>query len=80
VVSDWRAGGQARPEDLDLVIGSAGLAVQLGELAGVLGGAELGRGGEVGAEPIHGRGVLGRGLVAGVGGGAADPVELGLVY
>jgi hypothetical protein len=33
----------------------------------------------VGAEPIHGLGVLDRGLVSGVGGVAADPVELILV-
>jgi CubicO group peptidase (beta-lactamase class C family) len=50
---------QARAEDLDLVLGGAELAVQLGELAGVLGGAALGRGQEVGAEPIDNLGVLG---------------------
>jgi hypothetical protein len=57
------------------VVGDAELAVQLGELVGVLGGAVLGRGLEVGAEPPEGLGVFGRGLVACVAGGAADPVE-----
>jgi hypothetical protein len=61
------------------VLGGAELAVQLGELVGVLGGAALGRGGELGAEPIEGLGVVGRGLVSGVGGVAAEPVEFGLV-
>ena len=61
------------------MLGGAELAVQLGELVGVLGGAALGRGGEVGAEPADGLGVLGRGPLLGVAGVAADPVELGLV-
>jgi hypothetical protein len=61
------------------VIGGAELAVQLGELAGVLGGAALGRGGELGAEPIDNLGVLGCGPLLGGGGVAAEPVELGLV-
>jgi hypothetical protein len=62
------------------VISGAELPVQLGERAGVLVVAALGRrGGVVGAEPIHGLGVLDRGLVSGVGGVAADPVELILV-
>ncbi|HEV7978579.1 hypothetical protein [Amycolatopsis sp.] len=75
---DGRVGGQAGAEDLDLVIGRAALAVQL-ELVGVLGGTAFGRGGELGAEPVDYLGVLGRCLVLGVGGVAADPVELGLV-
>jgi hypothetical protein len=79
VVSNGWVGGQVRPEDLDLVISRAELAVQLGELAGVLGGAALRRGREVGAEPIEGLGVLGRGPLLGGAGVAADPVELGLV-
>jgi hypothetical protein len=79
LVSNGRVDGQARAEDLELVIGGAELTVQLGELAGVLGGAAFGRGGEVGAEPIDNLGVLGRGLVSGGGGVAADPVEFGLV-
>jgi hypothetical protein len=53
--------------------------VQLGELAGVLGGAALGRGQEVGAEPIDNLRVLGRGPLLGGVGVAADPVEFGLV-
>jgi hypothetical protein len=60
--------------------GGAELAVQLGELAGVLGGAALGRGREVGAEPIDNLGVFRRDLVSGGGGVAAEPVELGLVF
>jgi hypothetical protein len=61
------------------VLGSAELAVQLGELAGVLGDAALGRGGELGAQPIDNLGVLGRGPLLGGAGVAADPVEFGLV-
>jgi hypothetical protein len=42
VARDGRVGDQARAEGLDLVLGRAELAVQLGELAGVLGvGREL---------------------------------------
>jgi hypothetical protein len=42
VARDGRVGDQARAEGLDLVLGRAELAVQLGELAGVLGvGPEL---------------------------------------
>jgi hypothetical protein len=61
------------------VIGRAELPVQLGELAGVLGGAALGRGREIGAEPSDGLGVFRRDLVSGGGGVAPDPVEFGLV-
>jgi hypothetical protein len=79
LVSNGRVDGQARAEDLDLVIGGAELAVQLGELAGVLGVAAFGRGGELGAQPADGLGMLGCGPLLGVGGVAADPVEFGLV-
>jgi hypothetical protein len=79
VVRDGRVGRQAGAEDLDLVIGGAELAVQLSELVGVLGGAALGRGGELGAEPVDNLGVLGCGPLLGVAGVAADPVEFGLV-
>jgi hypothetical protein len=42
VARDGRVGRQAGAEDLELVIGGTELAVQLGELAGVLGvGPEL---------------------------------------
>jgi hypothetical protein len=61
------------------VLGGAELAVQRGELVGVLGGAALGRGGELGAEPIDNLGVFGRGPLLGGAGVAADPVEFGLV-
>jgi hypothetical protein len=73
------SGARRVREDLDLVIGGAEVTVQLGELAGVLGVAAFGRGGELGAQPADGLGMLGRGLVSGVGGVAAAPVELGLV-
>ncbi|MEK6439831.1 hypothetical protein [Pseudonocardia sp. T1-2H] len=59
------------------MLGGAELAVQLGELVGVLGGAALGRGQEVGAEPIDNLGVLGCGPLLGGAGVAADPVEFG---
>jgi hypothetical protein len=62
-----------RAEDLDLVIGGAELAVQLGELVGVLGGAALGRGGKLGAEPSDGLDVLGCGPLLGVAPGSSLP-------